>query len=155
MDERLCVQINSPDHQVFPVDGVYLTWIVPGTVNLIINNRYITFNFVERCFVMEEQIIHCLSITNHMRGCCVATEGARGGWCIDSNRLGKYQQLVITNNLVLGQYKTNQPAGKVVAIIEEHGLYTPEAKSFDDVEERFDCVRFQTGGRISRIWKVK
>ena len=153
MDERLKIEIGS-NRCVYAKD-VYLTWIVPGVINLIINNRYIKFDFDMNCFVMEGKPLHCISIENQMQPCCVSAEAARGGWCLDCKDMGRYQSIVLTNNIILPQPRNIRPQGKVLGVIEANGIYSPEAKSFDDEENRFDCLRFETGGRVARIWKVK
>ena len=153
MDETLRVELNS-NHSVY-TDSVYLTWIVPGTINLIINNRYIRFDFKQNCFMMEKKQLYCISIENQLRPYCVDVKGARGGWGIDCEEFGKFQTIVFTNNVVLAQYKTTKPNGRVIGIIEPCGIYTPEAQSFEDEDNRFDCLRFEKGGRPSKIWKVR
>ena len=82
-------------------------------------------------------------------------EAARGGWGIDCEELGRYQSIVFTDNIVLAQNRNIKPNGKVLGIIEATGVYTSEAKSFGDEENRFDCLKFKAGGRTSKIWKVK
>jgi hypothetical protein len=153
MDERLKIELSSR-HHIYAKD-VYLTWIVPGTINLIINNKYIKFDFEMNCFVLENKPIHCISIENQMQPCCVSAEAARGGWCMDCEDLGRFQSIVFTNNIILAQHRNTRPQGKVLGVIEANGIYSPEAKSFDDEENRFDCLRFETGGRVAQIWKVR
>lgn len=154
MDEKLVVEINSSGYKVF-TSNVYVTWIIPGVVNLIINDRYIPFNFAENCFTMERKPLYCVEIRNQVYRHSVTVEGARGGWCVDTEDFGKWESIIFTNNVILIQQRRCNNAGKVVAIIEDKGLYTPEAQSFDDEENRFDCFRFETGGPLSKIWKVR
>lgn len=152
MDENLRIEINS-NHSIY-TNSVYLAWIIPGVINLIINDRYIRFNFEDNCFVMEKKQIHCIAIENQLKPCSVKVLGARGGWGIDCENFGKFSYICFTNNMILGQFR-NSTNGKVIGIIEPTGIYTPEARSWQDEINRFDCMRFDKGGRASKIWKVR
>ena len=152
MDELLKIGINTG---LVYSKNVCLKWIVPGVVHLIINNKYLKFDFDENCFKLEEKPIYFLSIENQTIPCCVDTYATRESCSIDSLNLGRYQSIVFDDNAILAQHRNTRPEGKVLGIIESTGIYKPEAKLFDDDQNRFDCLKFVTGGRNSRIWKVR
>lgn len=151
-ESQLCIEINGPQHVLFSKQ-IYLTW-VPGGANLNINGRVLYFSFKQNCFVIRDRPIFVIGIHNQLKNCDVITFGTRGSWSENFEKIGKYQQIVFTNNQILGQYKRENPEGEIIGHIKKNGIYKPEAISFDDCKNRFDCIRFKFGGRSAKIWKV-
>jgi len=151
VDETLIIEIS--DNYFIYAKDVYLTWLLPGSINLIINDRYIAFDIDRGCFVLEGNPMHSINISNHMRPCCVSAGSCRSGWA-NCEDMGRFQSIAFADNIILAQHRNNKPQGKILGRIENTGIYSPEAKSFDDEKHRFNCIRFGTGGRVSKIWKV-
>jgi len=151
MDEYLRIEINS-NHSIYSKD-VYLSWIRKNEVCLVINGQHIPFNFESKCFELEEKPLFSISMSNSMIPCCIEIEARTDGWKGDEY-LGKFQHIVFCNDLILTQFSTNSTKGTILAAIKPEGIYTPEANSFLDDENRFDFIDFLCGGRTSKIWKV-
>lgn len=159
MDERLLIELN--DWTIYTKES-YLIWESPGQVSFIVNDFHkIKFDWEENCFRIENNYIFSINIRNQLRPRCVAVECSPLGGLhnqelyIGGEEIGKYDNLVICNNLILAQYRNTRPEGKIVACIEYNGFYTPEATCWKDTDNSFDIVKFECGGHFSKIWKVR
>jgi len=154
MEDNLCIEVNSSnsDSKMY-MPNIKIEYLDYKKVYINFGHQHIYFNFEENRF---DTSLSILKITNNrerfkdknfVKLQIVSSENG-------SNELltfGDYKELLIANNLIIGKKET---LSDIIAIIDEDGIFTPDAKSAEDEDHKFGGFIIAPKSYKPKIWKV-